>query len=168
MSHINDILERIAHIQVLIEVTGAPRPNVLAAEPYQPSNVTSNYCPFFVNEFHPQTGDIPISSGQQYRTEDIWMMLCVRRFEAATNLKLGEQETFLWTDAVYAAFAQRVKLSNPANDNVPGHSHEGLSFVLDSHIKAWDSIKYVYADLEFLALKFILEVNEMYVTAINA
>jgi hypothetical protein len=168
VSQINDVLDRIAHIQVLIEVTGAPRPNVLSAEPYLPSDVASNYCPFFINEIHGGPSDIPISAGQQYLTDDVWMVLCVRRFEATTNLKLGEQEKLLWRDAVYAAFAQRVKLSDPANDNVLGQSHVGLSYVLDAHIKSWEPIKYIYGVTPFLALKYILAVNYFYVTTIAA
>ncbi len=168
MSQTNQILERIAQIQVLIEVPGAPRPNVLLSEPYMPSNTSSNACPFFVNEYHPLTSNLPIASGQQYRTSDFWMVLCVRRFEANTNLKLSEKEKIMWTDAVQAAFSQRVKLSNPVDDDTPGQSHVGLPFVLDAVVTASDSIKYIYAETEYLALKYILKVNELYVTAIAA
>src|SRR5262245_57645355 len=123
MSNTNRIVERIAQIQVLIEVPGAPRPNVILSEPYQPSDTNSAVCPFFINELHGGASDIPISAGQQYIEEDVWMVLCVRRKEANTNLKLTIQETVMWRDAVYAAFAQRIKLSNPADDTLPGNSH---------------------------------------------
>lgn len=168
MSNTNQILERIAQIQVLIEVDGALRPNVILAEPYQPSDTNSAACPFFINEVHGGPADIPISSGQQYVEEDIWMVLCVRRVEAGTNLKLTSQETIMWRDAVLAAFAERVKLSNPLDDSLPGNSHVGLSFVVDGAIKRWEQIKYIYAANEYLALKFVFHVNEMYVTPINA
>ena len=166
MSNINDILVRLAEIQVTVEVPGAPRPHVIKAEPYEPSNTNSSDCPFFINELHGGRPNLPISSGQQYDSNDIWMVLCVRRAEAETNLKLSLQETVMWRDAVKAAFANRVKLSNPADDNTPGRSHVGLPFVVDCHIKAWESLRYTYVDTDYLALKFVLEVNEMYVTTI--
>lgn len=166
-SRTNEILERIAAIQITIEVTGAPRPNVLMAEPYQPSDTNSARCPFFINELHGGPARIPISAGQQYVEEDIHMVLCVRRKEAGTNLKLGVKEIVMWRDAVLAAFAQRVKLSNPANDSLPGNSHVGLSFVVDGEIKNWEAIEYVYGANEYLALMFVFHVNEMYVTTIN-
>lgn len=167
-SQLNQMLERIAHIQVLIVSEGAPNPNVMLAEPYQPSTVSSNTAPFFVNETHGGPSNLPIASGQQYLTTDVWMVLCVRRFEANTNLKLGENEKMMWRDVVYRAFSQRVKLSDPEQDNVIGHSHEGLPFVLDCYIKSMEPIKYLYADSEWLSLKFILTVNELYVTPIAA
>lgn len=168
MSQLNQILERVAHIQVLIEVPGAPRPNIMLSEPYMPSSTASNSAPFFINETHGGPSNLPIASGQQYHSTDVWMVLCVRRLEAGSNLKLSENEKIMWRDAVYAAFSQRVKLSDPAMDNVPGQSHVGLSFVLDCFVRSMEPIKYVYAEAEYLALKFILQVNEMYVTTIAA
>jgi hypothetical protein len=165
-SQTNQIVERIAQIQVLIEVSDALRPNVILVEPYQPSDTNSAVCPFFINEIHGGPSNLPISSGQQYIEEDIWMVLCVRRKEANTNLKLTLQETVNWRDAVYAAFANRVKLSNPADDNTPGQSHVGLPFVVDGSITSWDAIDYIYGTNEYLALKFVLHCNEMFVTTI--
>ena len=166
MSHTNALLERLAQIQVLIEVPGALRPNVILAEPYEPSDTSSAVCPFFINEIHGGPSNLPISAGQQYLQEDIWMVLCVRRVEAGTNWKLTLKETVAWRDAVYAAFAERVRLSNPADDELPGNAHVGLPFVVDGVINRWDPIKYVYGTNEYAALKFIFHVNEMFVTTI--
>jgi hypothetical protein len=168
MSQLNNILERIAAIQVNIEVAGALRPNVILSEPYLPSQTDSTNCPFFINEVHGGPSDIPISAGQQYITDQIDMFLCVRRREANTDLKLGTKETVLWRDAVYAAFAKRVKLSNPADDNLPGNSHVGLPYVVDARITSWEApVAYRYAEIEYIAFRFVLEVNEMYVTDID-
>ena len=165
----NNVLTRIAEIQVTIETPNAPRPNVIMAEPYQPSDTNSINCPFFINEAHGGPADIPISSGQQYVTTDVWMVLCVRRQEANMDLKLGAQETIAWRDGVFSAFAQRVKLSNPADDNRAGHIHEGMTNVLDAHITSWEApVNYVYAANSYLAIKFVLRINEFYVTPINA
>lgn len=167
-SQANQILVRLAQIQVLVEVPGAPRPNVILAEPYLPSDTNSAVCPFFINEAHGGPSDIPISSGQQYITTNYWMMLCLKRFEANTNMKLGVMETIQWRDAVFAAFAQRVKLSNPDDDATPGISHTGLDFVVDAHITSWEApVNYTYGANQYLALKFILSVNEMFVTTID-
>lgn len=168
-TQLNTILQRIADIQITVEVAGAPRPNVIVAEPYQPSDTASTYCPFFINEVHGGSADIPISSGQQYVTSNIEMFLCVRRREAETELKLGAQETIAWRDAVFSTFAKRVKLSDPADDSRAGHIHEGLTFVLDAHIGSWEApVEYKYASSNYLALKFTLIVNEFYVTTIAA
>jgi hypothetical protein len=167
MSNINEILVRIAEIQITVEAPGAPRPNVIKSEPYQPSNTSSTDCPFFINELHGGESQLPIASGMQYLTDQIWMVLCVRRAEARTNLKLSLQETVMWRDAVYAAFSNRVKLSDPAKDNTLGQAHAGLPFVLDCYIRSWEAISYTYVDTEYLSLKFILMVNEFYVTPID-
>lgn len=167
MSHINEIAVRIAEIQITVEAPGTPRPQIQVAEPYQPSNTSTTNCPFFLNEIHGVSSDIPIASGQQYATENFYMILCIRAKEHNTDLKLSIQEVVSWRDAVYAAFSQRVKLSNPADDDTPGHAHEGLEFVLDARISSWEQIAYLYGDNEYLALKFVLTVNEFYVTTID-
>lgn len=116
MSQTNTSLVRIATIQALISVPGIPLPNILEAEPYQPSDMSSVQCPFFVNEL-PVTGsnaNIPISSGQQYVDTPIDMMLALARRGAALDLKYNIQTALLWRDAVLAAFAQHVRLSYPA------------------------------------------------------
>lgn len=163
----DQIMLRIANIQIAINVPGEPRPNVLLAEPYQPSDTNSIYCPFFINEAHGGPTDIPISSGQQYATTEIWMMLCLKRKEAMTNLKLGARETIMWRNSILAAFANRVKLSNP-EDDATGQAHYGLPFVLDAHITSWEApVNYVYAANEYLAIKHVLRVNELFVTTID-
>lgn len=113
-SQLNVIMRRIAAIQLTIEASGLPRPQILAANPYQPSDVSSIQCPFFVNEIRGGPSDLPIAAGQQYRTHNIQMMLAVARREANTNLKYNVQETAAWVDVVYAAFAAHIKLSAPA------------------------------------------------------
>lgn len=116
MSKAIAVLERIAEIQVGITVPGLGIPYVLQAEPYQPSNMSSVSCPFFVNELtlSPNTANLPIAAGQQFRELNIMMMLCVARKQANIDLKYGVQETLQWSDAVFAAFAQHVRLSSPS------------------------------------------------------
>lgn len=114
MSQLNAFLERIANIQVNITVPGVGRPQVLTAFPYQPSDVSSIQCPFWVNSLRGGPSDLPIANGQQFRTTNVYMYLAVVRREANTNLLYSEQQTAQWVDAVYAAFAQHIKLSRPA------------------------------------------------------
>lgn len=97
-----------------VEVPGLGRPNVLASNPYLPSDVSSLQCPFWINELRGGDSDLPISSGQQYRSTNISMNLCVVRREGETNLKYSDQLTAEWVDAVYSTFAQHVRLSAPA------------------------------------------------------
>lgn len=118
MSQLNTLLERIANIQINIEVPGLGRPQVLASNPYQPSDVSSLQCPFWVNELRGGPSDLPIANGQQFRTSNVHMFLAVVRREANVDLKYGIKETAQWVDAVYAAFAQHIKLSAPAVDIV--------------------------------------------------
>jgi|SRR5581483_2778952 len=116
MSAANDILTRIANIQITVGVPGLGIPVVLQAEPYQPSDMNSVSCPFFVNEIAIGAGngsDLPIANGQQFITTTIAMMLAVARKEANIDLKYGVENTLKWRDAVYAKFAQHVRLSAP-------------------------------------------------------
>lgn len=116
MSQINTILNRIATYQVLISVTGQPIPYILQAEPYQPSDMSSVSCPFFVNEL-PVTGnraDIPVSAGMQYVDTMIDMMLALARRGAEIDLKYNVQTALQWRDAVFATFAGHVRLSTAA------------------------------------------------------
>lgn len=114
MSQLNTFLERIANIQVNISVPGLGRPQVLAANPYQPSDVSSLQCPFWVNELRGGPSNLPIANGQQLRTTSVHMFLAVVRREGNVDLKYSVQQTAEWVDAVYAAFAQHIKLSAPA------------------------------------------------------
>lgn len=116
MSQTNQALVRIATHQSLINVPGLPIPYVLQAEPYQPSDMSSVQCPFFVNELALNGGvaSLPISSGMQYVQTLIDMMLAVQRREAGIDLKYSVQNTLMWRDAVLAQFAAHVKLSYPA------------------------------------------------------
>lgn len=117
MSQMNDILTRVADIQIGIEVSGLPIPKVLQAEPYQPSDMSSVSCPFFVNELMPPgraPAYLPIAAGQQYRTTIIGMLLCLARKEANIDLKYGVENTVKWAEAVFSTFSQHVRLSAPA------------------------------------------------------
>lgn len=116
MSLSNSMLIRIASIQAQINVPGLDIPYVLQAEPYQTSEEASLACPFFMNELPVQGNhaDIPIAAGQQYIDTVIDMMLAVKRMASATDLKFSVAVGHAWRDAVFAAFAQHVKLSSPA------------------------------------------------------
>ena len=113
MSYANDTQVRIANIQITIQVQGLPIPYVLQAEPYQPSDVSSASCPVWINEIRGGPSDTPIANGQQYIESDVLMNLCVARKEANIDLKYGIDATIAWRDAVYAMFAQHIKLSAP-------------------------------------------------------
>lgn len=117
MSKTNQALERIANIQITIGVPGLPNPQVLQAEPYQPSDMSSVSAPFFVNGISIAAGnptDIPIAAGQQYVTTNIDMALALVRKEANIDLKYGVNDTVKWRDAVLAMFARHIKLSAPS------------------------------------------------------
>jgi hypothetical protein len=233
MSQSNVIMERIANIQITVQVPGLPIPYVLQAEPYQPSNMSSVSCPFWVNEVRGGPSDLPIANGQQYVTDTVIMNLCVARKEANIDLKYGVAETLQWRDAVYAMFAKHIKLSAPVvglvsstNTNpitivtatphclvsgdqvtVDGHlvntnangiwiatvtdpntftipvagngaggatgtarktAYNDLNAILtDSVIFSWDLVPYMYGDVEFLDLQFMLRVREMYVQPLD-
>lgn len=228
MSITNQALVRIANLQVTIGVPGLPNPYVLQAEPYQPSDMSSVSCPFWVNEIRGGPADLPISSGMQYITTRINMMLAVARRDAAIDLKYNVETTLKWRDAVLAMFAQHIKLSEPSvlvksstntnpiivttttphcltngndvtiashlvNTNangtraatvidyltfsipVAGNGVGGQTgtaraaypgdlntYIVDAVIIDWDVVPYVYGSAEFIALKFVLRLREMY------
>jgi len=232
MSYTNQALERIAAIQITIGVPGLGIPVVLQAEPYQPSDMSSVSCPFFVNEIAGGATDLPIADGEQYVETEIHMMLAVERRVANIDLKYGVKETLQWRDAVLAMFAQHIKLSAPqvliksstnagpimittgtphclaasdqvtianhlintaANGNwntvatsptaftLTGSTGNGAGgatgtarmlqpgdlsgFVTSFVIKSWDLVPYIYGAADFLALRFVATLKEMYVTS---
>jgi hypothetical protein len=67
-----------------------------------------------VNEIHGGNTDLPIASGQQYISTDVYMMLAVARREGAIDLKYNVANTLQWRDAVFAMFARHIKLSAPS------------------------------------------------------
>lgn len=121
MSQINAFLERIAAIELGVNIIGTNPdgsspdvPIVVQADPYQPSNVASVSVPCWINEVYGGTSDLPIASGQQYRTTKVRMALLLARRTAGIDLMYNVQTTALWADAVYATFAQHLRLSYPA------------------------------------------------------
>lgn len=110
------MLARIATTQALIVVPGLPIPYVVEAAPYQTSTVSSVQLPMFLNELPIGANDasIPISSGQQYVSTIIDMILLLQRKEAGIDIRYPIQNALQWRDAVLAQFAQHVRLSHPA------------------------------------------------------
>lgn len=164
MSQANQILERIAQIQLLVEAVGAPRPNVLQADAYMPNTVVSAACPFWVNMSDGSGGssNLPINDGQQRIDNKYIMTLCLLRAESAVT-KLGLKVALMWRDAVYYRFAKHVKLSNPATGE--GDLNE---FILDSWISRWKvDGGYELGDSIFVALQFELTVREFYVQTVH-
>ncbi len=114
MSLTNDWTVRIVDIAVTISVTGQPNPYVLKVDPYQPSDVSSNDCPFFLLEDGGADLGLPVGDGAQRRQTVMNLMLCLNRREAETDLKYSVQTAKAWQDAIPAMFAQHVRLSDPA------------------------------------------------------
>jgi len=165
MSYLNDTLERIAAIQETIIASEAPRSTIGLAEPYMPSQVLSANCPFFINELTDGNSDIPISTGQQFLSITVPMVLCVARKEASTNLRLGVDTTARWLTTVYETFGRHIRLSDPEPDS--SENLGPLQFLVDAVIKKWSAGTYSYGDAEFLSIKFTLVVRMMYPTTIT-
>lgn len=115
-NNLTKILERIAVIQIGIQIPDLGNPYVLSAFAYQPSDISSIQLPTWINEIRGGPSDTPIAAGQQYITSNIYMNLLVARKEANVDLKYGVKETAQWRDAVYAKFASHLKLSAPASN----------------------------------------------------
>ncbi len=151
MSNINDIMERIATIQKTVSITdGINTSTVKQAEAYQPSDISSVSCPFFINEIHGGRTEFMATGGLQYVDNNISMNLCVMRREAGTNLKNVVKQTEKWRDAVFIAFAQKLRLGND------------FPFIIDAYITSWDLIEYTYGTTAFVALNFNLFVREAF------
>lgn len=114
MSQLNQILERIANIQININLPGAGNPFILDSEPYLPRDMSRVQLPFFVNDLRGGPADIPVSAGEQYRTTFIRMILCYQNIEQNIDLKYTVRDTAQWVDVVFATFAAHHRLSAPA------------------------------------------------------
>lgn len=162
MSQINEILERVAEIQLTISIPAGPPITVVKKTfPYMPSDVSTAEAPFFVNELHGGPTDFTAVRGLQRVDDDIVMYLCLQRREQNTNLSLGTKETIAWRDAIFAAFAQKIRLSNPAGI-------VDKSFVLEARLKDWDFVSYEYGTATWLALRHTLTVRELFPETIHA
>ena len=169
ISSLVDIANRIAAIQMTISVAGMDRPNVVLAEPFQPSTTSRTLCPFFINELRRGISDVGAGStapmagtGQIARDSEFGMVLCVEGRDGNIDLKFGIWDTALWVDAVYVMFAKHIKLSNPVGGAID------LPTVVDAKIKAWQLTNYQYGDMEYLAIDFKLAVRERISTLLAA
>ena len=164
VSRLVDIMNRIAAIQLTITVTGMDRPAVKYASPFMPATSAAEMCPFFVNRPHNGKSDIgaagnspPAGTGLQSRDDQIDMILCVERRDGNVDIKFGAWDTALWVDAVYATFAQHLKLSNPATSGVD------MPEVVDAKIKSWElNDSYELNNAVYMALVFSMTVRERY------
>ena len=153
MSQLNDILERLAEIQETVTITGG---SVGRAYPYIPAAPAASECPFFVNEIGGGPSNLAAVSGLQARTSTITMHLCLSPWQLDVSQEATLEEMCAWADAVYAKFAQKVRLGGD------------LGYVLEAVITAWDAEKLTLGMTEFGALKFVLTVRELYTQTIAA
>ena len=164
ISRLVDIMKRIAAIQMTITVPGVDRPAIMQAEPFMPSTSASQLCPFFVNRVHRGSSDIGAAgfspqagTGLQARDDSIDMILCVEREDGNVDIKFGAWDTILWVDAVYAAFAKHLKLSDPATQAVD------MPEVTDAKIKGWEfQDNYDLNNATYMAIIFTMTVREKY------
>jgi hypothetical protein len=161
MSQINSIVERIAELELLVTVTGAPRPYVLSADPYQPSDATSLRCPFWINEIHLAPAEFLTTGGLEQRKTTVIMNLCIERREGNVNLKYGMKDTVLWSDAAFTLFGGYTRLSHPTT-----HVKD-IPSVIDAVIKNCKPVQYEYGSASFLALAFTMEVIENFSVTVN-
>ena len=152
MSNLTVIRERVATIQKAITLPyGATTLKVNAAKAYQPSDISSLACPFFINELRGGRAEVMATGGLQYIDSNISMNLCVARKEANLGLDTVLEKTEQWRDTVLAAFALKIRLGND------------LDFIIDAYINAWDEIEYAYGSAVYVALTFNLYVREAFV-----
>lgn len=114
MSQTNDWSVRIIDIAMTIVVVPAARPTILRGDPYQPSDVSSASCPFFILEDAGNDLGLPVGDGAQRRMTGVNLVLCLNRRESQIDLKYNVQLAKLWQDVIPAMFAQHVRLSDPA------------------------------------------------------
>lgn len=157
-SRLNTMMERIASIQLGISIPdsrfGGGTQFVTSAFAYQPSKVNTALCPFFVNEMHGGPTNFLATGGLQWVQDDIKMYLCVQRKEAGTDLSMMVEEAERWRDAIFVAFAQKIRLGND------------LDFILDAVISEYDVIDYDYGDVVYMSVYCKLTVREAFILTI--
>lgn len=149
MSQLNQVRERVSAIQTGISVPGVGP--VQAAYAYLPANLPAANCPFFVNEIaRGGASDLTATGGLQRVDTTLRMHLAVTFAEGDASQELADQQVSYWRDAVYAAFAAKLRLGGD------------LPFVLQALITSWDLERLTLGSSEFLGLYFDLTVREMY------
>lgn len=150
-TYINDILERVAEIEVgIVGPNGQP---VRIAEPYLPSDVSRYELPFFINEVEGGPVKFIATMGRQEVQTVLHMHLCLFN-RASGNLKEQMKAALQWRDYVLAAFAQHLRLGND------------LANILVTPITAWDFVDYEYGSTTWLALRFDLSITEMFILTV--
>lgn len=151
MNNIQTILERLEALQPQISTTvDGTNQSVQAAFAYEPADPSSAQAPFFVNEVHGGPTVFQATGGLQRVATHIVMNLCVARIESGGTLYEVQRTAYQWRDAVFAFFAQKLRLG------------DDLTFILEAHISAWNIIRREFGSAEYLALQFDLQVVELF------
>lgn len=158
MSQINQILERVAEVEMTMRLGGQ---RIVAAYPYVPADPPSAQCPFFVNEVAGGPTEFAASGVLQQVTTRIILNLCIGRRESDTSLIALEDAAYQWRDVLFSTFAHKIKLSNAAGEI-------DLPFVHEAHITAWDLFMRPFGTAEFVVVMAELTVQELFVLTVGA
>ena len=170
LSRINDILDRIAEIQMTVSLDGSlvnlGRVNTAYAR--TPADPSSEACPFCVNVIRGGPSTFGANYIQEI-TSRVIMYFCVSRAEADSTLMQAQLNTLEYRDIVFATFASHFRLSKPADGSLLTYTLNGSSapYIRDAFITEWDQAELPIGATTFIALKFVLEINEAFVQPIT-
>jgi hypothetical protein len=148
---LNKILEALVPIQLSVSTAGSPAYNILYSYPYMPADPSNLVCPFFINGPKPGPSDITATAGAQYIETAIIMDLCVTPDQKMANQAALLQRIHWYRDAVFVAFAGKLKLGG------------ALPFVLQARILRYvPLVKVSIGTSDYLGSEFELTVQELY------
>jgi hypothetical protein len=161
ISRPSQILQAIAAVQLPIQISsGVQTQKVTAAYPFLQWNIAGVNLPFFANRL---SGGPSSFSAQNVQLRDsmVEMYLCLETIVEGQSLASSLEYTTDWVDAVYYAFANKVKLGNTQTADMTG------PLLLLAYISAWDIVQAQLGSTTYHAVKFDLTVHERYAVTVG-
>lgn len=161
-SKLNQIFERIAAIQMSIDLDGLGR--IRQAHNYPPLDPNNAQAPFTVNMGVPS--DIThVTPGLYWPVNDIDMHFCFSRWQGDSMFAQNMGQVARWHDLIFATFGAHVRLSPPTTPGVPD-----FDFVVDAFLTQWSNLptKITWGTTEWAGFIFRLRVRQYLFTTITA
>ena len=164
-SQLNEILERIADIQLTVSIPGGTTVSgqvfsggsITDAFPYPVTDPNIGNVPFFYNDYLGGPATISAVSGVQEIKDNFEMTLCAMNAVSEYTMADAIQEMCFWRDAVMAAFSSSIRLGND------------LSYILEAIITNVSKFQKIsIGSAEYFGMTFTLSVTEWYSVAIIA
>ncbi len=150
-------LDAIAAIQQAVSVTfeDGTIQQVTHAYPYGESTITSVNLPFFANDMQGGDTNFAATPGLQNVEDIVQMYLCLWPTAQGRSREMSLRYVLEWRDVVFAAFAAKMRLGGT------------MPFVKSAFIQHWDYGTYTIGATEYWALRFELNLGEVFTLVIG-